>query len=358
MQGFLPDCGGAINRLAVSVIPQCFADHAVGRALLHALGRFVPTLPRDVALVVLSSRGSRSSVDCWLDEVAPSCRVEHVDAGFPQGDDTMALWTQDSFLVAGDGGIYLRPASENPTPHAAWLGESFGILVERRDFALAGGNMLVGPDFKLVGCESLPEDLDRRTAMLAALERMDARRMVEVGYRLGEGTPVGPGAEFYRLRQYGGHIDRSISVTGLTRGGRPLLVVARGVPTCGADPAGFGPIGDRLDRTAAALSAQGFAVLRNDVPFAPVLGMPQLRPRLYNNVLVENEVRPGRRRPLVWVPQFADEEPALETFDGANMALWRKLGFEAVAAFGWSGLAAQMGALRCATKVLGRGLTA
>lgn len=355
MRGFLPDCGGAITRLAVSVIPQCFSDHAVGRALLHALGRFVPTLPEDVALVVLSSRESRSSVDRWVDELAPRCRVDHVDACFPQDDDTMALWTQDSFLVAGEGEIYFQPASENPTTHAAWLGSSLGIRVERRKFALAGGNMLVGPDFKLVGCESFPENPDRRAAMLAALDRIDDRRVVEVGYRLGEGAPSGPGAEFYRPRQYGGHIDRSISVTGLAREGRPLLVVARGMLACGADPASFGPIGDRLDRTAAALSAQGFAVLRNDVPFAPVLGTPQLRPRLYNNVLIENDVRPGRRRPLVWVPQFAEEEPALEAFDSSNRTLWEELGFEPVAAFGWSRLAAQMGALRCVTKVLGRG---
>lgn len=355
MRGFLPDCGGAITRLAVSVVPQCFADHAAGRALRHALERFIPTLPAELSLTMLARGTSCRALERWLDGIVVRCRIEHVDADFPGGDDTMALWTQDSFLVMDAGQTYLQPASENATPHARWLSAGLDKTVRAKSFALAGGNMLVGPAFKLIGCESFPDQPARRAAMMAALLQLDDRPVFEVGYRLGQGVPSGPGAQHYRMRQYGGHIDRSIAVTGLTREGSPLLVVANGVPGPGADPAGFGPIGDRLDRTAHALWAHGFAVLRNDVPFVPVLGGPQLRPRLYNNVLVENDVRPGRTRPLVWVPQFAEDEPILEEFDRSNMALWEGLGFEAVGAFGWSGLAAQMGALRCATKVLARG---
>lgn len=355
MRGFLPDCGGVITRLAASVIPQCFADHAAGRALRHALERFIPTLPAELTLTMLARRAGRGDLARWLDRLVLRCRIEQVDADFPDGEDTMALWTQDSFLVADGGETYLQPASENATPHARWLSAALGKTARAEAFALAGGNMLVGHGFKLIGCESLPGEPTRRAAMIAALQRFDDRPVFEVGYRLGQGTPTGPDAEYYRMRQYGGHIDRSVAVTGLVREGRPLLVVANGVPGPGADPAGFGPIGDRLDRTADALLALGFAVLRNDVPFVPVLGRLQLRPRLYNNVLVENEVRPGRTRPLVWVPQFAEDEPMLEEFDRSNRALWEGLGFEAVGAFGWSGLAAQMGALRCATKVLARG---
>lgn len=355
MRGFLPDCGGAITKLAVSVVPQCFAGHAAGGGLLYALERFIPTLPAELTLVMLARRASRRKLDRWLDRIAPCCRIEQIDAAFPDREDTMALWTQDSFLVVDGGETYLQPASENATPHAWWLGDALGKTVRAETYALAGGNVLVAPGFKLIGCESLTDEPVRRAAMMAALQRLDPRPVFEVGYRLGQGRPAGPGADYYRMRQYGGHIDRSIAVTGLTREGRPLLVVANGVPGPDADPAGFGPIGDRLDRTADALSALGFAVLRNDVPFAPVLGGPQLRPRLYNNVLVENEVRPGRTRPLVWVPQFAGDEPILEEFDRSNVALWEGLGFEPIGAFGWSGLAAQMGALRCATKVLARG---
>jgi len=355
MPGFLPDCGGAITSLAVSALPQCFAGHAAGAALRHALEQFIPTLPAELTLVMLSRRASRREIERWLDRVVPSCRIEHIDADFPDGEDTMALWTQDSFLIADGGETFLQPASENTTPHARWLGDALGKTVLAGDFALANGNMLVTPTFKLIGCESLPGQPARREAMIAALQQLDGRPVFEVGYRLGAERHVGSDAGHYRMRQYGGHIDRTIAVTGLRRSGMPLLVVANGVPGPGADPAGFGPIGDRLDRTADALSSLGFAVLRNDVPFAPVLGGPQLRPRLYNNVLLENEVRPGRTRPLVWVPQYAAEEPALEEFDRSNMALWEGLGFEAVGVFGWSGLAARMGALRCVTKVLARG---
>jgi hypothetical protein len=354
MRGFMPDCGGAITRLAVSVVPQCFADHMAGRALLHALERFIPTLPPELTLVVLARRESRRELDRWLSRVASCCRIEHIDADFAHGEDTMALWTQDSFFVADGGETYLHPTSENSTPHGLWLGRAMGKIVRAETFALAGGNMLVGPDFKLIGCESLPDEPRRRSAMLAALERVDDRPVFEVGYRLGQGIPSGPGAEFYRMRQYGGHIDRSVAVTGLRRAAKPLLLVSRGLIAPRADPAGFGPIGDRLDRTAEMLSASGFAVLRNDIPFVPVLGKLQLRPRLYNNVLVENEVRPGRARPLVWVPQFAEEEPALEEFDAANLGIWQGLGFEPIPCHGWSKLSVAMGGLRCATKVLGR----
>ena len=134
---------------------------------------------------------------------------------------------------------------------------------------------------------------------------------------------------------------------GPTRGAGP----ARG-PGGGAAELGSAP--QRLDWTAERLKLLDFEVLRNPVPFVPAIGDRQLRARLYNNVLVENEIRRGRSKPLVWLPQYADAEPELADFDIENSALWRELGFEPVAARGWSKLTVAMGAVRCATKVLRR----
>lgn len=359
-RSLLPDCGGAIGQLAISVVPQCFTDHDTGRALLAALGSFVATLPDAVALAILAVPETRAELDRWLDRIRPRCRIDVVPANFHAKASTIEFWTQDSFLVAQDGD-YLTPASENPTRHAQWLGRALGKALHAQPFHLAGGNLLVGPDFKLIGCDDLPSDPKPRAEMTAALHYVDSRQVFEVGYRLGEGRfdavsvpPRGSGIDPYRMRQYGGHIDRTIAVTGLTRAGRPLLVVARAVRASAAAEEELRPVADRLDRTARSLTELGFAVERNEVPFVPALGKVQLRPRSYNNVLLENQIRPGRHRPLVWVPQFADAEAALAPFDAANLALWRDLGFDPVPAPGWSKLAIHSGALRCATKVLAR----
>jgi len=359
----LPDCGGAITRLAVSVVPQCFADHPIGRSLLGALGSFVATLPAEITLAILAAPETRSQLDRWLDRIRPECGVAFVPAGFHCNDHTVEFWTQDSFLVAktGDACLYLKPASENPTAHAEWLGRALGKTVLAQPYGLAGGNLLVGPDFKLIGCESLSANGRLRADAMAALGRIDPRSVFEVGYRLGDGrsdpasTPsAGHGMDLYRMRQHGGHIDRFVAVTGLRKDGRPLLIVASAVRGPAAAAAEFGPIADRLDRTARTLVELGFAVERNAVPFVPSIGKIQLRPRPFNNVLVENQVRPDRVKPLVWVPQFGGDEPDLDEFDTQNLAVWRDLGFDPIPVPGWSTLSIQMGALRCATKVLDR----
>jgi hypothetical protein len=108
-----------------------------------------------------------------------------------------------------------------------------------------------------------------------------------------------------------------------------------------------------LDASLFFLEEQGFAVNRNPVPLAVVSDTGKRLPRLYNNVLLENALRPGRSRPQVWVPQFGDRE-ALEEFDSRNLAIWQRLGFDPVPVPGWSCLASRNGAIRCVTKALRR----
>ncbi len=365
--GLVPDCGGVIQEIAIAVVPGCFSGDPLLSALLSALGNFAGTLPPGVLLHVLGTAETRNSIDEWLGELRLGCETAFVEAGLSGGADTSEFWMQDQLLVLRYTGSakFLQQDCENPGDHAEWLSRVMGIPAQRACVHLPGGNLLVGPDFLLTGQDSIDLTqaiIDREgsddTAFLR-LSAIDNRPLFVVGYGSGEQkneTPrAGAWSDPYRLRQYGGHIDRFIALTGLkTVEGRPKIVVADAKLGPGGRTAELGSISRALDATANRLDLLGFEVLRNPVPFVPALGDRQLRPRLFNNVLVENEKRDGRSRPLMWLPQFADAEPLLAPFDAENFELWHDLGFEPVPVYGWAKLTVAMGAVRCATKVLKR----
>lgn len=361
------DCGGAIEEIAIAPVPGCFGDNALFGALLTALGNFATTLPEDVLLRVLGTGDTRNTIECWLNGLGLACRTSFVEAGLSKASDTSDIWMQDPLLIlqGADDGRYLRQDCENPGDHAAWLSRSTGIPVERIAVHLAGGNLLVGPDFLLTGQDSIDLTqaiIDREGGTDTAFERLsaiDARPLYVAGYGYGEQTidipRAGSWSDPYRFRQYGGHVDRFITLTGLrTPEGRPIIVVGDARLGPRGREAEFGPAAKRLDQTAERLEFLGFAVRRNPVPFVPAIGDRQLRTRLYNNVLVENEIRRGRARPLVWLPHYGDEQSELADFDAENASLWEGLGFEVVALHGWTRPTVAMGAVRCASKVLRR----
>ncbi|GLS31520.1 hypothetical protein SAMN04488498_102117 [Mesorhizobium albiziae] len=366
-EGLVADCGGAIEEIAIAVVPGCFGGDPLLGALLAALGKFARTLPEDVALHVLGTAATRGNIERWLDGLGLACRTVFVEAGLSAAADTADFWMQDPLLVVhGEGGArYLQQDCENPGDHAAWLSRATSVPVERAAMHLAGGNLLVGPDFRLTGQDSIDLTqaiIDREKSTELAFERLSAidRRPLHVaGYGYGAPTREPPRAgawnDPYRMRQYGGHIDRFVALTGQkSADGRPLILVADAMLGPGGRAEEFGSTRKRLGQTAERLEFLGFAVQRNPVPFVPAIRDRQLRARLYNNIVLENEIRKGRSRPLVWLPHYADAEPALADFDAENAALWRGLGFEPVPAHGWTKLTVAMGAVRCATKVLRR----
>lgn len=366
VSGLVPDCGGAIVEIAIAVVPGCFGDSPLLHALLEAHGQFARTLPEGVLLRVLGTTSTQNRIEQWLDGLGLACRTAFVEADLSTAADNSEFWMQDPLLVfqSAGGGKYLRQECENPGDHATWLSRATGVVVEEGRFHLPGGNLLVGPDFWLTGQDSMDLTqaiIDRDGETDTAFERLsaiDPRPLFVAGYGHGSSayqTPrAGVWSDPYRFRQYGGHIDRFIAITGLTAEGRPKIVVADAKLGPGGRAAELGPAPRRLDQTAERLDFLGFEVLRNPVPFVPAIGDRQLRARLYNNVLVENEIRQGRSKPLVWLPQYGDAEPELACFDAENSTLWRDLGFEPVAARGWNKLTVAMGAVRCATKVLKR----
>jgi len=248
------------------------------------------------------------------------------------------------------------------------LAEHLGAAVTHSDVTLAGGNQLVGPEFRLVGHSSFVENsvIGRKAAAPAyrrwKIEALDGRSVHSFGYRpqdLGNipfdllAIPVDPAALEGKMHQCGFHVDQFVSVTGLEYGGRPLLLVADPVAHGGCNVRVATELKRKLDASTLSLARQGFAIERNPIPVAPAIDTNKCLPRLYNNVVLENVTRSGQKRPFVWIPHFGDTE-TLEEFDTVNRKIWDGLGFQPIGVAGWSHLSSRNGALRCAIKIVDR----
>jgi len=369
----IADCGGLIETIALSLPAAWFADAGIGFTVspLVPIGNLLLTLPRNVAVPLLVDRPCLAAARSWLDRLAVTCQVDLVTLDEP--GTVPHPWIQDMFHV--------RLRADALTPELVSSGESamsqalaarLGFATAISDVILPGGNQLVGPDYRLVGHASLqggaesarsaPATLSRRWLRIEAL---DPRAVFSFGYRpedLGETvqpdlsqTGSGPAIAARNIHQCGFHVDQFVSITGLRRDGRPLLLVAD--PEAGdmRYPRAAEELKRKLDASALSLARQGFAILRNPVPVLPTIDTNKCLPRLYNNVLLENVTRNGETQPLVWVPHFGDLE-LLADFDAENRRIWESLGFRAIGVLGFSHLASRNGALRCATKVIMRGL--
>lgn len=370
------DCGGLVCTIALALPASFFADGWSHNAVspLVPIGHLLSALPADVRAVILIDRSCLAPARNWLDGLDISCTAELLP--LDGNNQPSHPWIQDMLHVrAGDGGedveAELLSTAENVITGA--LAHHLGLVTKVLDIVLAGGNQLVGPDFRLVGHSSLHEDRGigksvgaERSERWQRIQALDGRTVHRFGYRpedLGKSstpfdlsllTASAPVTASEKMHQCGFHVDQFVSVTGLKRDGHPLLLLADPV----ALEVSYGRIATdlkrKLDASALSLARQGFAIQRNPIPVLPAIDTNKCLPRLYNNVLLENVTRSGQKRPFVWVPHFGDIE-ALAGFDEENRQIWERLGFHAVGVAGWSHLASRNGALRCATKVINRG---
>lgn len=342
----VPDCGGPIERIAVSLTPRVLAPDDP----LHGpLGRFIRTLSPGCTLVAVTERRDGTRAERWLADLMAECRLQ-VAAVVPDGAFARvpaAEWIQDRFLCgfeSGEGRYW--DADECRPTIAACLGSAERTQVKRSPVPLAGGNCLVGADFWLIGCDSLRPMAD--AAAVSRIRRLHDAPLHVVGYDADPAARPAPAPG--SLRQPWFHLDLMVSVTGLRGQGGPHLLVAD--PCAPASPINreAKAQGVRLDAVAARLAAAGFHVSRNPAAFAPGPVTGSGRPRGYNNVLIENW--PKQR---VWLPQFGDAEPSMRALDRANLDLWEAIGFEVIPLLGWGAATGFQGAVRCASKVLARG---
>ncbi|WP_377297017.1 hypothetical protein [Rhizobium sp. SGZ-381] len=351
----LADCGGLIEKLGISLPSAFFGGESFDRwsRPLAPIGNLIAALPAGIALFLVVDRQRLAEAERWLATLPLAVSVTLVPLDMPEGA-RQSPWMQDLLHVrdlAGNhlsgGEILSRPGTAVGPALARSLGwEAVSVTVE-----LDGGNQLVGENFRIVGAASLernglssPPPESAAPADLGLLETLDDRPVHLFGYRAAGGT---------RLHQPGFHVDQFVSVTGLSRNARPLLLVAEPRLEGGGESRLVEQARSQLDASAVSLERQGFAVIRNPVPFAVTPDSGKRLARLYNNVLLENVVRKGREKPLVWLPHFGDVE-ALSAYDEANRHLWQDLGFEVIGVSGWSHLASRNGALRCSAKVLQR----
>lgn len=351
MNGLLPDCGGVIEAVAMTVPLRLLMNPADGKG--PALARLAESWPQDVTLYMLTDDPDAAAFRAWANGLSLSCDLVPVSIGKDAPLLEAEVWTQDSFMVAAENDrqiLHHLLKADRPGRHASWLAPVLGAELAAMDLVLAGGNTLTGPDFRLVGAASLERTPVGRGAEAHAA--FDPRRLHVFGFALTQrGAPS-------RLAQQPHHIDLAVSVTGCRdESGRPILLVAD--PRKSADPDGPRMEGwaEQLDASVRRLEEDGFAVLRNKVPvlanrhFAP---NPVLR--AYNNVMVENQVRVeiGANRPKIWLPQFGDSEATLADFDSHNREIWQNLGFAVIGVYGWSAFVRSGGAIRCASKVVSR----
>ena len=322
----LMDYGGLIEEIAL-----CTPHGPRDRDLLRAHAHVLMQLPREIAVTLVCRAEHAEVLAHWAAQLRPGVRIVPV-----AGINNEGMWTPDPIMVTVDRGRrrYLRVIPEHPNDLADWLGTADGTAVERIKLQLAGGNSLVGQDFRIVGIGAIlaqaGRDTPARIARAVASHRaLDRRRMYVYGH--GEGPLPDDQDPF--------HLDLALALTGCrTRRGEPIVLLAKPSRWAAA-----------LESTAERLSAEGFYVLRNKVP---VLGSAMAG---YNNVLVENAPRRGARRPLVMIPGFGGRSRSLVAYDEATTELWALLGFAVRRVPGWAPFSFAGGALRCAAKVLRRG---
>lgn len=357
---FVADCGNAISRLAMA-IPNAYLDSSgeARRAMKwQTIAGLLASLPQTVTVVLLAEQRNARRLREVLDDLDLKCGLEIADSVPDRGlDDERALWIQDSFLVSG------TPASRRyiyhadaPFRHGSWLADWDGSRAEASPWAFEGGNCLVGPDFWLLGARTVRKGAERIGLSSGAYETacrafssFDSRPMVMAGYGRAEAEGASSSRDHPLYQPLDFHIDLILSVTGIRREGRPVLLLAEPV---GSHPDGkFGDgLRRRFDSMGGRLRRAGFEVIRNPMPIDPLPGgCSAAMPRYYNNVLVQNVPTP-----MVWLPQFGDQEPACEETDAANVELWKKLGFHVIGLPGWSTFASDDGAMRCMTKVIER----
>ena len=312
----LMDYGGLIEEIAL-----CNPVGIGGKELVRAHGNLLKALPQEIAVKLVCRTEDAAALERWLGRVGRD-KVGLVPVTDPMGPD--AIWIQDPFVVTrGERGQlgYVSIVAEHDYDYAGWLAAEDGRSVTRSRLGLTGGNMLVGRDYRLVGADTIGGKPARH-------KTFDERPLSVYGYREGFVAPRrGP------LSQTPFHLDLALALTGCrTARGEPIVLL--GKPSW-SDPA--------LDRTAERLREDGYRVIRNPLP-----GRDK-RLRYYNNVLVENAVRPRETAPLVFVPTYG------RAGDAAVLAVWQALGFTPRPVPGWNFGLFPGGALRCASKVLKRG---
>jgi hypothetical protein len=386
-ESLVSDCEGTIEQIALALPGDFFQpDMKIWQGdPLVPIGNLLQSFPSEMEAILALSAQSYASACVWIENIRPRCRIVFV-TDQASHSAIRSPWIQDLFHVrvpSDETGAMPEILSLENAPVAALFSRAKGFAQRELRFELPGGNQLVGPGFRLVGAsffqglgggadfarDPLARDqfleIDSRTlhvfgydpAQLAnsgqLLSSRNARSVASELMDVTRGREELGKLQIMPWHQYGFHVDQFVSVTGVVRCGKPVLLVA--------DPH---PVGEsarklavdarkKLDVSSRALEDAGFSVVRNPVPFAPAQDSRKILGRLYNNVIVEGTRRSGNSAPLMWLPSF-EQAAEFRRFEEANIRIWSDLGFDCIPVRGLDLFASRNGAVRCMTKVIRR----
>lgn len=412
---FISDCQGLVDRLAVTLPPkiQCGVGHTA-YCFRRALGNLVGALEPDMTVTIVTQEGGERKIESWLSTIETRCRIEIAATAPPASmDSNDTFWTRDTLLVreTPDGYQYLQPRHDRgsePT-HGDWLSRHDNVPTKAiANIYLPGGDQILGMTARFVGHQSILETSRKTQSYQEAFESIDSldncNKTFVFGFHKADfdtantitlssvGTVVRQlslqnrtNDEFHRLldrqiridpekdstvtltdialgddlSQWPPHLDLVLTAPGRTCGGREVVILARLVAADSTSPPGLKDevrrLNGYLNATETRLQNHGFHVIRNDVPMLlEYRGASSFVARHYNNVILDGAPRTGKSKPLVWLPGYGEDEPALSKFDRRAAELWQELGFEPRLVQGWSKIVSFNGALRCATQVLAR----
>lgn len=375
--------------LPVPLRPVDSARGAIRHVALHApayearcyatvYAALLDSLPQDAHVSVLLEAEAVDAARVWL-EGRPN--VKAIDA--PAGK-SLTPWARDAMLACRDSlgapaliaGSRLDRRDDPIAP--ALFAKAASLALHPVEVALEGGDVLVDADAILVGADTLArmpgEDAEARgEALRAALGEPDGRRRLVI---VESPFPIAPeatsdttlaGEGWSETTGYGNrpharqpifHIDMFLTLVGKRAAGRPIVLV--GDPAMAAALIGAPQRPDagqaHFDAIAALLEREGFAVVRNPLPYLP-MDEPKARRRTWfhaptNNALVQRDDAAGD---VVWLPSFGhDHSPELAVVDARMAAIWRALGFEVRFVPDCLLLAENLGGLHCLANVIDR----
>lgn len=365
---FVPDVGGLIDNVALCIPPAFFDPvHQFHNQLRSAFETFIGSFHAETRLLVLVEQQNAASLRAWLANNASRTNVEIIQTP-PRLRGSYSMWIQDT-VHARRSECQMRldtSSSDNQSRNAAYLAGYMDCSSDILNVHLAGGNHLVGQDFRIVGCDSLRLTAERPgigSLELAyeRLQQLDPRKLHVFGFHPGdlvipkEPTNRGHTAISLPVHQPVFHLDQFVSLTGTYRNGLPVILIGDPVGLAGNELPKIALLKVQLTASSDRMTDAGFHVIRNAVPYSPAENGRGIQPHFYNNVIVENSVRKGHVLPVVWIPLAASGQNRFkEEYDQANVAIWSDLGFDVVGVDGWGPLAAMQGSIRCASKVVSR----
>lgn len=399
-----PDCGGIIQEVAITLHKAYLHGPTFqAKAIRQALKSVVSALPENVVVYVVSD-AEEPDVANWFPQKPAG--TFHVVSETSAKLRRSTFWTQDPLLVqnSGDNVRLSKIKADRPGRHARVLAEHLGHSYLKNHIFLPGGDHIIGKTFRLIGRNSLNKTASQAqissdqamtlfewidpkpiylwqhsddalltfshvaslpyaplpSGSLPAIKNKDFvewhKRLQEIELEPAElyMSLLSGGLKQFSEHRYEFHVDRLASATGCMNGEKEIILIADPVSPVDDYTEVANAFKKMLDRHVEYLEQTGkFKIVRNPIPFAVHPQKGELFPRLYNNVLLENQPRNGHDKPIVWLPCFG-ENPLFTDFDDRNARIWENLGFEVHRVHGFEDIAYLDGALRCICKVLRR----